>query len=151
MKTDDLQYDVVRAAAQLPHGITMRTLATFLHDAMKPYEDRTEDIMHALDYAFSPSPERGGFVVLAISKRRIAGAVVVLRTGWKGYIPENLLLFAAVRPRLRGRGIGRRLIETALQVSEGAMKLHVEYDNPAMELYKRIGFTSKYAEMRYEA
>ncbi|MEA1899074.1 MAG: GNAT family N-acetyltransferase, partial [Bacteroidota bacterium] len=32
----------------------------------------------------------------------------------------------------------------------GNIKLHVEYDNPAKRLYERIGFTTKYAEMRYE-
>ena len=50
-----------------------------------------------------------------------------------------------------GRGIGRRTIERALDQADGPVKLHVEYDNPAKRLYERIGFTSKYAEMRYEA
>ena len=67
----------------------------------------------------------------------------------KGYVPENILLFVAVSPEERGKGMGRRIVEYALGKVEGGVKLHVEYDNPARRLYERIGFTSKYAEMRY--
>jgi ribosomal-protein-alanine N-acetyltransferase len=56
----------------------------------------------------------------------------------------------AVDPELRGCGIGERLIRTALQRTRGAMKLHVEHDNPARRLYERVGFASKYLEMRLD-
>ena len=72
------------------------------------------------------------------------------RTGMRGYVPENLLLFVAVSPHRRGNNLGRFLIERAIHKAEGNIKLHVEYDNPARRLYERIGFTSKYAEMRYQ-
>ena len=54
-----------------------------------------------------------------------------------------------MRPDLRGQGLGRRIIEEACGGLDGAVKLHVEYDNPAKRLYERIGFSTKYAEMRY--
>jgi ribosomal protein S18 acetylase RimI-like enzyme len=34
-------------------------------------------------------------------------------------------------------------------LTNGDIALHVEYDNPAKNLYERAGFTSKYIEMRY--
>ncbi len=76
------------------------------------------------------------------------GAAVVHFTPWSGYVPENLLLFIAVSPASRGRGIGRALLDAVVAECEGDIKLHVEHDNPAKRLYERAGFTSKYAEMR---
>ena len=50
----------------------------------------------------------------------------------------------------KGEGaFARRIIEEACGGLDGAVKLHVEYDNPAKRLYERIGFSTKYAEMRY--
>lgn len=72
----------------------------------------------------------------------------MLKTGMKGYIPENILLFVTVTPDSRGLGVGKRLIEKSIALCEGNVKLHVEYDNPAKRLYERIGFTTKYADMR---
>ena len=46
-------------------------------------------------------------------------------------------------------GIGSIMLKKALEISEGDMALHVEYDNPAKHLYERFGFTTKYAEMRW--
>ena len=45
--------------------------------------------------------------------------------------------------------MGHRRVERALDEADGDVKLHVEYENPAKRLYERIGFASKYAEMRW--
>jgi len=116
---------------------------------MKPWEDTEADIHRALDYCFSEAEGKGGFMVLAGMDRRLVGAIVMLDTGMGGYVPEHILLFISVDPELRGRGLGHRLIEKALKSCEGSVKLHVEYDNPAKRLYERVGFVSKYAEMRH--
>jgi ribosomal protein S18 acetylase RimI-like enzyme len=115
---------------------------------MKPYEDAPEDIERALAYAFSSNPAEGGFLHLLRWRGHLAGALLMLNTGMGGYVPENILLFVSVDPELRGRGLGRVLVERSLRECKGSVKLHVEYDNPAKRLYERLGFTSKYAEMR---
>jgi ribosomal-protein-alanine N-acetyltransferase len=133
----------------LPAWASRETLAAFFHETMMPYEDTRRDIERALDYAFSASEGKGGFLVLAERQGRLAGAVLMLKTGMDGYVPPYLLVFVSVAPDLRGRGIGRRIIERALATCAGPVKLHVEYENPARRLYERIGFISDYAEMRY--
>jgi len=115
---------------------------------MKPYEDTITDIERAIDFAFSP--ERGGFLMLCQNDEKWAGQLLMLDTGMGGYIPENILLFVTISPEVRGKGIGRKLIEHCIAQCDGDVKLHVEYDNPAKRLYERIGFTTKYAEMRFE-
>ena len=108
-----------------------------------------KDILGGMDYALSTEPGKGGFILITESGGDIKGALVMLFTGMSGYIPENILLFVAVGPSGRGKGIGRALVEKGIAMSEGDVKLHVDYDNPAKRLYERIGFTTKYAEMRY--
>jgi GNAT superfamily N-acetyltransferase len=140
----------VDSLEQLPDWADLEALTTFFHETMKPYHDQLGDVERGLRFALDPERPGGGFAGLARLAGALVGGVVFLRTGMRGYVPENMLLFAAVDPELRGRGLGRALIERALARCKGAVKLHVEYDNPARRLYERIGFESKYAEMRYQ-
>jgi ribosomal protein S18 acetylase RimI-like enzyme len=145
-----VRLDLVEHEQQLPGWTSRDELAILLHEKMAPYNDTLEDVQRGLDYAFSNQPGRGGFAVLASRGQRLLGALVMLDTGMKGYIPENLLLMVVVDPEHRGLGIGQQIIDFALDRCEGSVKLHVEHDNPAQHLYRRLGFTSKYLEMRLE-
>ncbi|MBA3847142.1 MAG: GNAT family N-acetyltransferase [Planctomycetes bacterium] len=131
----------------LPAWLPLDALVAFLHHEMKPYQDTPEDIRRGILDALAPAP-RGGGVHLAHRDGRLLGVVVMLRTGMAGYVPENLLLFAAVRGDLRGGGIGRELIAHAIAAVDGDVKLHVEPGNPALRLYQRLGFSAKYLDLR---
>jgi len=122
----------------------------FMFDSLGQFGDPKKDINKCIDYAFSKEETAGGFLVAGYENDQLIGGVIMNRTGMSGYIPEWILVYVAVDPSCRGRGFGQELIETALQHSEGDVKLHVEYDNPAKRLYERIGFDSKYAEMRFK-
>ena len=78
----------------------------------------------------------------------VTGAVVVNKTGMSGYIPENILVYIATHHDYRGKGIGKMLMEEVVNLCEGSIALHCEPDNPARKLYEKLGFTSKYLEMR---
>lgn len=144
-----IRIHAIRSERAYPEWLDEKDLAHFLHKSLKPYEDTLPDIRRGLHDALSPPHGDPGFILAAESDERLVGALVMLRTGMKGYIPENLLLFVAVDPSYRGQGVGRRIVERALDLADGDVKLHVEYDNPARRLYQRLGFTSDYAEMRY--
>ncbi len=146
---EEVQIDIYDTWDQLPQWLDSDRLVSFLHESLKPYEDTPEDIYSGVDHALGGATGPGGFLVLATRDHTPLGALVMLDTGMSGYIPENLLLFVAVHPDGRGQGLGKRIISKALDRCSGPVKLHVEYDNPAKRLYERIGFTSKYAEMRY--
>lgn len=130
-----------------PHErFTNDRIARFLEEHLDQFGDRKEDILKCLAYALDP--QRGGFAVVAAEGEAIQGAVVVNETGMSGYIPENILVYIAVDRALRGKGVGKRLMQEALSKAEGAVALHVEPDNPARKLYESLGFTNKYLEMR---
>ncbi|HAA15857.1 MAG TPA: GNAT family N-acetyltransferase [Cytophagales bacterium] len=124
-------------------------IADFLFVALGEYGDPKEDILKCLDYALSPHAHQGGFVLLARGGEAIKGAVVINHTGMEGYIPPNILVYIAVAADTRGQGLGAQLMQKAMDLAKGDVALHVEYDNPAKRLYERLGFTTKYAEMRF--
>jgi ribosomal protein S18 acetylase RimI-like enzyme len=148
-ESDDIT--IVRAdrAEDLPDRLDVDQLAAFLHESLKPYEDPLAVVGEGIEYALSDEPGRGGFVLVTTADGGVVGALVMLETGMSKYVPENLLLFVAVDPDARGRGIGGKLVRRAVDEAEGDVKLHVEHDNPARRLYERCGFTSKYLEMRH--
>lgn len=149
--TDPSPILTIPAGEPLPPGIDDDALARFLHRTLHPFNDTLEDIGRGIAYARSTEPGRGGHISLALEGDRLWGAVVVLRTGMSGYVPSHLLLFVAVDPEGRGQGIGGRLVETATRLTDGDIALHVEYDNPAKRLYERLGYRTRYAEMRYQS
>lgn len=119
-------------------------VAHFLHTHLDAYGDPLDDILACLDYA----ERRGGSVTVAREEGELLGAVVVGRTGMGGFIPENILVYIAVSGAARGRGLGGALMEQVFEHTEGDIALHVEPDNPARRLYERLGFSSRYLEMR---
>ena len=131
-------------------------IAHFLFEHLDEYGDSRADIERCLDYAASPAEGKGGSVILAkdVSKNgnkngdTITGAVVINDTGMRGYIPEHMLVYIAVHRDYRGQGLGKTLLAAALDTVPGSVALHVEADNPARHLYEKLGFETKYLEMR---
>lgn len=130
--------------------ITRKEIIDFLYEHLDRFRDSKEAIGKCLDYVFSGNESKGGFVLCCLEDDKLVGVLVMIETGMTGYIPENFLVYVAIDASMRGKGIGSRLISKALENAKGDVALHVEYDNPAKKLYERLGFTSKYAEMRYQ-
>lgn len=140
---------VVETMEDFPEWIDYMGLTEFLYNSLKPFEDPIEEVAAGIKKALTPEDINTGFVVIAEIDKKPVGSVVMLTTGMKGFVPENLLLYIAVDPGARRKGVGQKMFETVLKHTEGDIKLHVEHDNPAIKFYERMGMTSKYREMRY--
>lgn len=123
-------------------------ILNFLFKNLEQYGDPKQDIEKCMNYALNETPSFGGFIVTASLENNIAGAVIVNQTGMKDYIPENILVYIATDANQRGKGIGKALMQHAIDNAQGNIALHVEPDNPARKLYEKLGFTNKYLEMR---
>lgn len=125
-----------------------KEISTFLHTHLERFRDSEEDIIKAIDFAVKEIPSFGGFVISSSDESGLTGVVVVNQTGMQGYIPENILVYIATHKEKRGMGIGKKLMQEAIKIANGNIALHVEPDNPARFLYEKLGFISKYLEMR---
>lgn len=123
-------------------------LIEFLYDHLDQFGDPRQHIRKSVDFALKEWDSFGGFVLMGYEDGMLVGAVVINKTGMQGYIPENILVYIAVHGDRRGKGYGKQLMKRAHELAEGNMKLHVEPDNPARFLYEKMGYTSKYLEMR---
>jgi GNAT superfamily N-acetyltransferase len=130
--------------------ITKDEFVDFLFVHLDRFGDPKKDIYKCLNYAFSNEKSEGGYALAAFYEGKLVGGLIMNKTGMGDYIPDWILVYVAVDASYRGKGFGKQIIEKAFQLCDGRIKLHVEYDNPAKRLYERLGFTSKYAEMRYE-
>jgi GNAT superfamily N-acetyltransferase len=143
-----LEYKIIRKESDFQPDFPRDEFINFLYNHLEKFGDSKEAISKSIDYAFSEDKGKGGFLLIAYNDNKIVGELVMNRTGMGEYIPENILVYVAVDSALRGNGYGGEICKKAIETSEGNVALHVEYDNPAKRLYERIGFTTKYAEMR---
>lgn len=121
----------------------------FLFKCLDQFRDDKESIRECLICLVNDEP--GGHLYQAMDEHQtILGVVVILNTMMKKFLPENFLVYIAVSEQARGKGIGGDLLDFAQKKLKGGICLHVEPDNPALNLYKRKGFTNKYLEMRYQ-
>lgn len=133
-----------------PDDSEKEKVVDFLYQHLDEYGDPKEAIRKSLDFAVHDLiPSMGGFVLALKEEGEILGATIVNKTGMSGYIPENILVYIAVDEKMRGKGIGKKVMNKAIELAEGDVALHVEPENPAKFLYEKIGFTNKYLEMRY--
>jgi GNAT superfamily N-acetyltransferase len=139
----------VEQNSDFPPQIPEEDFLKFLYNHLGKYGDELDDIKNAIDYAFSSEKGKGGFVLVALKDDSVVGGVVVNDTGMSGYIPEHILVYIATHRNHRGKGIGTELMIKIKEECAGNIALHVEYDNPAVNLYRKVGFTSKYMEMRH--
>ncbi len=128
---------------------TKQEIADFLYEHLDQFGDKHEYIMKCIDFALDDKDKFGGFIITSRDGDKINGAVIVNKTGMGGYIPENILVYIAVDKAYRGKGLGKELMQRTFDQAEGDIKLHVEPENPARFLYEKLGFTSKYLEMRW--
>lgn len=139
---------IVYSDGNKPSAEQKNQIIDFLHTHLDQFGDPKADIEKAFDYSLKVNNSPGGFVIASYDDTGITGAVLVNKTGMKGYIPDNILVYIATHKDYRGKGIGKALIGQTIEIADGDIALHVEPDNPAKKLYEYFGFTNKYLEMR---
>lgn len=123
--------------------------------------DDTDRIMDVMDVAFDP------LFGEAWNRRQVADALTIGRCGYgladasgnppaedipaagfymaRTVLDESELLLLAVRPEMRGRGIGRHLLamfaEEARRRGAARLLLEMRDGNPAEGLYRQFGFS----------
>jgi len=122
-----------------------REIVEFFTQNLDTHENDEETVKESLNYI----PDRGGHLILAFDKDEIVGGCVINHTHMGYYFPENFLVYLATHKNHRLKGIGRLIMDKAIDVTHGDIYLHLKADNPAKVLYEKYGFESPFIEMRY--
>ena len=148
-KTDNIHVRYFQTENELPEWMNVSDIVCFLQANLIPFDDPKNVISAAVDYALSSYPGGKGFILLATLDKKILGVIVCIQLDKVGIIPENLIVYVCVHQNYREKGLGARLIRESIDCSEGDVKMHVEKTNPAIKLYKKLGFKDDYIEMRF--
>lgn len=148
-KRDDIRIQYFQTENELPEWLSVFDIIYFLQTHLVPFDDPKNIISVAVDYALSAHPGGKGFILLAILNEKVLGVLVCVRMNNVAIIPENLLVYVCVHRSYRGKGLGSRLILEAINCTDGDIKVHVDRANPAIKLFKNLGFKNDYVEMRF--
>jgi len=136
-------YDAFSGMNPMEKNRVIRFLNTFED------EDKRESIAEAVEYAVKLKPSFGGFVLAAEQEGEIIGAIVANRTGMGSYNPNHILVFVTLHQDHReDEALTKSLIQKAIRHAKGDIAMHVKPDNPALQLYEKIGFKAQYLELR---
>jgi len=124
-----------------------RAAVDFFYDNLGEFRDPREQTEDCLAYLRDST--KGGYLFRVTDEGRAIGQTILLKTRMERFLPPYLLVYIAVDSNVRGRGIGEKLLEYVQRDLDAPIALHVEPHNPAVSLYERLGFTTKYNEMRW--
>lgn len=118
----------------------------FIQDLQKfmgEYSDPISETNEAIDSSIEE-----GFAIEAKNGEDRLGLAVVTRAPFDRFQPKYHLAYIATSPKARGKGIGRILLETVEQLTDGSIALHVGINNEnAISFYKKMGWESVYVRM----
>lgn len=135
-------------AENRPSSELFTQITEFLHTHLGAFGDPLSEICQAASHALGEQGVQGGFLAVAEQQGELMAVAVLNRTGMASFIPENILVYLAVRADCRGCGTGRGLLSEVIRRAQGDIALHVDPTNRAVNLYEQLGFERKYIEMR---
>lgn len=128
--------------------IDISRISNFLYKNSGDFKDTKSAIRKSIMYAAKEVAGLGGYVFVMENKDEIVGAIVVNRTGMNEYLAENILVYMAVKEAYRGKGIAEKLIAYTKSYCKGDIAIHVNKENPVIELFEKQGFKPRNIEMR---
>lgn len=128
----------------------MDRVVRFLNTEIDPCTDSEGAILKSVQYAIKDRAGLGGYVFEMVEGPETIGVAVVNRTGMEDYMPDNILVYLAIKKALQKKGYGRQLLSYALDYCEGEVMLHITKDNPALAFFEKVGFRTQYQEMYLE-
>ena len=126
-----------------------RALVRFISKHAPPASAR--QVGEALDYALKRKPSFGGYILSSRMGGKPIAALVVNRTGMKGYSPSHLVVFSVMDPdHDQAEAALLQLIEKAIGLTRGDLALQVSPDSSFMPLYQELGFQPRYLQLKLE-
>ncbi len=124
---------------------TLKGLTDIVEEWLVEYGDPRDEMEDAVENAIEK-----GYFFLAYRNGVPQGVCVLVNIAVDTFLATYHLAYIGTKVGNKGRGIATKLIERAIEVSEGKLSLHVEMENiRAKKLYEKVGFKAKYFRMNY--
>ena len=128
-------------------GRDMDRVVQFLNREIDSCADSEGAILKSVQYAIKDRAGLGGYVFEMFDETETIGVAVVNRTGMEEYMPDNILVYIAIKKNRQKKGYGRKLLSYALDHCEGEVMIHITGDNPSRKFFQKFGFKTQYQEM----
>lgn len=125
-----------------------KTLVEFLDEHLERPGDPEYEIESSIRLAMERKDPSGGFVVLGYYAGELAGALVVSRATGNDYTHENARVLIAVKPRHKGKGLGRKLLRRVEGLSGEDIEINVERFDPEGFLRDKMQTVTRFLEER---
>ncbi len=110
-----------------------------------------KQVSEALDYALKRKPSFGGYILASREGNQLIAALVVNRTGMKGYSSNHLVVFSVMDSGHEASEEALlHLFEKAIELTRGDLALQVSPDSSVMHLYKKLGFQPQYLQLKLD-
>ncbi|MCB0588350.1 MAG: GNAT family N-acetyltransferase [Phaeodactylibacter sp.] len=136
-------YDAFSGMNPVEKNKVVRFLCDHTHNSNR------QSVQEAVEYAIKLKPSFGGFILAVEKERQLIGVIVANRTGMESYNPKNIFVFVTLhRDYQQDKSLIQTLIQRAIRYADGDIAMHVEPNNPALDLYQELGFKAQYLELR---
>ena len=134
-------------------GINSGDKSRLIKFLLKNSEEKGVSVIEdAIDYALKIKPSFGGYIFTAWEEKQLVGLVLVNKTGMGGFTPGHLMVYACVDKASKNKAkVLKELIQRSVKRCKGEMALHLRPDNPALPIFKSLGFQEQFLELRLPA
>mgnify|MGYP001155434785 CR=1 FL=1 len=127
--------------------LQINKLTKFIHQYQLQNDFTEQGIRRSIEYAAKERPGFGGLIVTAEEGDEVIGAAVLNKTGFEGYLPENLVVSIAVHQNYKDDGVYRKIVDYVVNYCCGDIGVQLKETNPLVRFFKNQGFTNNYIQM----
>ena len=127
--------------------LQINKLTKFIYQYQFQNDFDEQGIPRALQYAAKERPGFGGLIVTAEEAKEIIAVVVLNKTGFEGYLPENLVVSIAVHQDHKDQGVYRKIVDYVVNYCCGDVGVQLKESNPLVHFFKSQGFKNNYIQL----
>jgi hypothetical protein len=127
--------------------LQINKLTKFIYQYQVQNDFTEQGIRKAIQYAAKERPGFGGLIVTAEEGNEVIGAVILNKTGFEGYLPENLLVSIAVHHNYENKDVYRKIVDYVINYCCGDIGVQLKETNPLVPFFENQGFEYNYIQM----
>lgn len=131
---------------ELKDEASINSMVESVQEFMGQFRDSEKECREAVEKC-----AKNGIALEALLDNQRVGIVVLIQMPFDEFQPRYHLAYIATKASVRGKGIGKKLLEEVVSVTGGDVSLHVGAGNQnAIDFYRRMHWKTVYLRMMPE-